>query len=86
MQYSILDNIMRKCQSRDLQISILISECSPGYLGPNCSEICPYPNYGRECQEMCECEENRCDITTGCYPQNGTKHDLILQSRFGKQR
>ncbi|XP_078323766.1 uncharacterized protein LOC111104988 [Crassostrea virginica] len=55
--------------------------CSPGYLGPNCSEICPYPNYGRECQEMCKCEENRCDVITGCYPQN----DGCRSGYFGRR-
>ncbi|XP_062574682.1 multiple epidermal growth factor-like domains protein 10 [Saccostrea cucullata] len=41
--------------------------CSPGYLGRNCTQICPYPNYGLECQGKCDCEERLCDIATGCY-------------------
>ncbi|XP_078322194.1 uncharacterized protein LOC111110971 isoform X2 [Crassostrea virginica] len=54
-----------------LQTQVTVSSvCSPGYLGWNCSEICRYPNYGRECQDECKCEERLCDFTTGCYPLN----------------
>ena len=45
--------------------------CLPGYLGWNCSEICPHPNYGSECQEECECEERLCDVATGCFSLDG---------------
>ncbi|XP_062567843.1 multiple epidermal growth factor-like domains protein 10, partial [Saccostrea cucullata] len=41
--------------------------CHPGYIGTNCSQICPYPNYGSECQGRCNCDERLCDITAGCY-------------------
>nr|XP_022326778.1 multiple epidermal growth factor-like domains protein 10 [Crassostrea virginica] len=45
--------------------------CSPGYIGQNCSEICPYPNYGRDCQKNCICEERLCDVSTGCVTLKG---------------
>ncbi|XP_061169536.1 multiple epidermal growth factor-like domains protein 10 [Saccostrea echinata] len=44
--------------------------CSPGYVGSNCTQICPYPNYGLDCQGKCECDERLCDITTGCYAES----------------
>ncbi|XP_062613675.1 multiple epidermal growth factor-like domains protein 10 isoform X2 [Saccostrea cucullata] len=54
------------CQEWD-DFSMNCKVCSPGYIGPNCSQICPYPNYGSECQGRCNCDERLCDITTGCY-------------------
>nr|XP_034334931.1 protein draper isoform X5 [Crassostrea gigas] len=47
-------------------------ECYPGYLGWNCSEQCRYPNYGRDCQELCKCEEKLCDIADGCIAPDKT--------------
>lgn len=47
-------------------------ECFPGYLGWNCSEQCRFPNYGRDCQEFCKCEEKFCDIATGCITPDKT--------------
>ncbi|XP_062574684.1 multiple epidermal growth factor-like domains protein 10, partial [Saccostrea cucullata] len=41
--------------------------CSPGYLGRNCTQACPYPNYGLECQGNCGCDKRLCDIATGCF-------------------
>lgn len=38
----------------------------PGYTGMNCSSKCPYPSFGRKCQELCNCSENQCDISRGC--------------------
>nr|XP_022287203.1 platelet endothelial aggregation receptor 1-like [Crassostrea virginica] len=42
------------------------TKCGPGYFGPNCTLICPYPTYGDECQEICDCDNKTCDISTGC--------------------
>uniref|UniRef100_A0A8W8JJF9 Multiple epidermal growth factor-like domains 10 n=1 Tax=Magallana gigas TaxID=29159 RepID=A0A8W8JJF9_MAGGI len=47
-------------------------KCYPGYLGWNCSEQCRYPNYGRDCQELCKCEEKLCDIADGCIAPDKT--------------
>lgn len=41
-------------------------ECLPGYIGMNCSYKCPYPTYGIKCQEICNCSNEQCDVTTGC--------------------
>lgn len=40
--------------------------CLPGYIGMNCSLKCPYPTYGIKCQEICNCGDEQCDVTTGC--------------------
>lgn len=41
-------------------------KCSPGYHGPLCNMACRYPNYGKECQLQCLCEEEQCNPITGC--------------------
>lgn len=41
-------------------------KCSPGYLGKNCRGKCTYPYYGEECQSQCDCDEDSCDVSTGC--------------------
>ncbi|XP_062582965.1 uncharacterized protein LOC134244730, partial [Saccostrea cucullata] len=42
------------------------TKCNIGYTGRNCEEKCPYPTYGEICQQLCECNESLCDISTGC--------------------
>lgn len=37
-----------------------------GFSGENCSSTCPYPTYGRGCQELCNCSKDICDVFTGC--------------------
>ncbi|XP_062600200.1 uncharacterized protein LOC134261822 [Saccostrea cucullata] len=48
-------------------------KCLPGYSGVNCSEPCPYPFYGDECQGKCDCDNYICDFSTGCIV--GTSDD-----------
>lgn len=40
--------------------------CMPGYSGVNCSLQCPYPSYGVNCQKICNCIQELCDVSTGC--------------------
>uniref|UniRef100_A0A8W8JIE3 Uncharacterized protein n=1 Tax=Magallana gigas TaxID=29159 RepID=A0A8W8JIE3_MAGGI len=40
--------------------------CIPGYSGINCTVACPYPTHGHNCQGFCDCEEDICDLSTGC--------------------
>nr|XP_022290380.1 cell death abnormality protein 1-like [Crassostrea virginica] len=37
-----------------------------GYGGSNCTSPCPYPTYGDRCQGICDCDNNSCDVSTGC--------------------
>uniref|UniRef100_A0A8W8JI24 Uncharacterized protein n=1 Tax=Magallana gigas TaxID=29159 RepID=A0A8W8JI24_MAGGI len=41
-------------------------QCMQGFTGENCSSACPYPTYGRDCQELCNCSKDICDVITGC--------------------
>nr|XP_034331943.1 uncharacterized protein LOC117691026 [Crassostrea gigas] len=42
-------------------------ECSPGYSGPGCFITCPYPLYGENCQNICNCSSTEyCDFMFGC--------------------
>lgn len=38
----------------------------PGYTGLNCATKCPYPTYGNRCQGHCYCNNDTCDVFTGC--------------------
>lgn len=40
--------------------------CLSGYFGRNCSSQCQYPNYGQQCQNMCDCNVTECNHVTGC--------------------
>ena len=62
-------------------------ECSPGYSGPNCTIQCPYPFYGEECQGICDCDNDTCDISTGCtLLTTGTYLDIqVLDIQKGKK-
>lgn len=44
----------------------LILGCIPGYSGINCTSLCPYPQYGVDCQRECNCSKDMCDVSTGC--------------------
>lgn len=44
----------------------LCEPCMPGYNEANCSKPCPYPYYGKHCQEKCTCIKDFCDFTSGC--------------------
>lgn len=41
-------------------------ECDVGYYGRNCISSCRYPNYGKLCQNMCDCTESKCNHVYGC--------------------
>ena len=52
--------------------------CMSGYFGRNCSLQCPYPTFGKRCQGKCDCEQDLCDVSTGCKIQS-TGIGVILQ-------
>nr|XP_034335683.1 multiple epidermal growth factor-like domains protein 6 isoform X2 [Crassostrea gigas] len=41
-------------------------ECDVGFYNTTCSSPCPYPTYGRDCQNICNCTQNMCNIVQGC--------------------
>ncbi|XP_062611178.1 uncharacterized protein LOC134273026 [Saccostrea cucullata] len=41
-------------------------ECPQGFTGANCTIQCPFPTYGRKCQEKCTCKRSSCDSRYGC--------------------
>ncbi|XP_056003004.1 uncharacterized protein LOC125661495 [Ostrea edulis] len=51
-------------------------KCSSGYLGLNCSKVCPYPTYGERCSRKCNCERHTCHHEVGCVNkfENTFKH------------
>ncbi|XP_065936262.1 multiple epidermal growth factor-like domains protein 10 isoform X2 [Magallana gigas] len=46
-------------------------ECSPGFLGLNCSSSCPKNSYGKKCEFDCHCdkETHYCHHICGCLPK-----------------
>ena len=48
---------------------ISVSECMPGSFGTNCTLICPFPTYGKKCQNICHCDNKTCNAITGCTTQ-----------------
>lgn len=54
-------------------------DCMPGYTGMNCSSKCPYPSYGRNCQGVCNCDSNQCDVSIGCKNRtSGYDHFYVV--------
>lgn len=58
----------------------MLSECSPGFFGWNCTDRCPENHYGRKCSTKCSCNETQiCHPVCGClqrldlYNSNMTK-------------
>lgn len=54
----------------------------PGYNGINCTSLCPYPQYGVDCQQSCNCNRDFCNASNGCIGQTTGKHiGKYLQSK-----
>ena len=43
-----------------------IKACKPGYFGDNCSSQCPFPSFGLQCLDKCNCSQSECDPELGC--------------------
>lgn len=44
---------------------LYVLECPLGYFLNNCSIKCSPPNYGEECQSLCQCPFEECHFATG---------------------
>nr|XP_022289813.1 protein draper-like [Crassostrea virginica] len=55
----------------------------PGYLGHNCTQICPYPLYGKDCQFTCHCQPQSCDHATGCRTPTTEMVNICPPGYFG---
>lgn len=58
--------------------------CMDGYHGENCSISCPYPFFGKECQMICNCSEDLCDISKGCPIE--TTDTMQLSSKVKQEK
>ncbi|XP_062622068.1 multiple epidermal growth factor-like domains protein 10 [Saccostrea cucullata] len=42
------------------------AECETGFTGLSCEIKCPYPSYGIQCRQLCNCSEIFCNFSYGC--------------------
>lgn len=61
--------------------------CPPGYFLKNCSTKCRFPNYGEQCQSVCQCPIVSCHFATGCHQHvltytDSTKGEIAQQKTF----
>lgn len=81
-------NIAIYCFPLKFEYQFFYLGCTPGYSGVNCSLPCPYPSYGVDCQQSCNCIQNLCDVSTGCMNSNKGKykHNIyFLKNRFANK-
>lgn len=50
------------------------SGCENGFFGPKCLQECPYPSYGKDCQEICSCDNETCNHKHGCLSMYHDNH------------
>nr|XP_022294825.1 uncharacterized protein LOC111104940 [Crassostrea virginica] len=61
--------------------SIFFVACSIGFQGPNCTFICPFPSYGKDCQLECRCSESLCSHVDGCNTSNKGPYEVAFQQK-----
>lgn len=44
--------------------------CEDGFVGQECITPCRYPTYGRNCQFICSCRMESCNVAIGCLQGN----------------
>lgn len=49
-----------------MQIMPLFSACQDGFVGKGCKTPCTYPTYGRNCDLICDCKKEYCNVSMGC--------------------
>lgn len=60
-------------------------ECAIGFYTTSCSLPCPYPTYGRDCHNICNCTTYLCDYVQGCLKEfeNGT---AVISSKIAQKK
>ncbi|XP_032691969.1 protein draper-like [Lontra canadensis] len=62
--------------------------CPPGFIGADCSQICPVDHYGQDCVQQCSCGSGQCDPVTGgcqCPPgQMGARYQQDFSTKSSR--
>lgn len=45
---------------------LVAENCSVGFMGKYCKEMCRFPKYGYGCQQNCLCPQSYCHFEEGC--------------------
>lgn len=59
-------NLNFKIKKKNAPTTFVFLGCNNGFFGPLCSQKCPYPSFGKECQKICNCDNKTCDHRQGC--------------------
>nr|XP_022289432.1 scavenger receptor class F member 2-like [Crassostrea virginica] len=59
-------------------------ECRVGFYGKYCTVACPFPSYGRDCQDICNCPIDDCNFVMGC--QEKTIGEISMNTTKANQR
>ncbi|KAF7995571.1 hypothetical protein HCN44_006678 [Aphidius gifuensis] len=65
---------------------VAIPQCKAGFIGKNCSAVCPQGTWGIYCKEACNCSNQRCDPISGsCQcPPGWTGSSCTDKCKVGK--
>lgn len=81
--YSAQDNHNAACKTWNTTFS-KCQECHSGFTGPNCMIKCRYPGFGRECQNVCNCDKTLCNPSTGCKDGSPTISPISTTTNIKK--
>lgn len=71
-----------KCVTLIYKSRSSFSACLDGFFGQECNTSCTYPTYGKNCQFICSCRMESCNVAMGCLQGNFSHQFSDGLSRF----
>lgn len=53
--------------------------CNDGYKGVFCENRCPYPTFGSQCNERCQCSTEFCHHRSGCRAPGNKNGEIEIK-------